>query len=84
MRSAAYHAQPRWINSRSSSTQQPQSFSPVSQSRPHPICPMCKQANRPDYNHSLSSCSFIPEADRRVMPCARLISALNISPGAKL
>ena len=52
--------------------------------RPHPksrtrqphqdkVCPLCKQAGRPNTNHFLSQCTFLPDNDRRFMVKARQI-----------
>ena len=37
------------------------------------MCPLCKQAGRQEYNHFLSTCSFLPDQNRRYMTKARQI-----------
>ena len=41
------------------------------QPRQDKICPLCKQAGRPNTNHFLSQCTFLPDRDRRFMVKAR-------------
>ena len=41
--------------------------------RPTKICPLCKTASRP-HNHFLSTCTYLPESDRKYMVRARQIS----------
>lgn len=36
-------------------------------------CPICKQAGRPDFKHLLSTCTFLPESDRKFMARARAL-----------
>ena len=45
-------------NSRSSQTQRCQ---------PTRLCPLCKQAGRNNTNHFLSTCTYLPDSDRRFM-----------------
>ena len=54
-------------NSSSSTAYQNRRNSSQSQSqrRQPPSCPICKQAGRRNSDHFLSSCSFLPEEDRR-------------------
>ena len=40
-------------------------------------CPLCKQAGRPNFDHFLSMCNFLPESDRKFMVKARLISSID-------
>jgi len=47
------------------------------QRRQSPSCPVCKQAGRRNFDHFLSSCSFLPEEDRRFVTRARLIESLD-------
>ena len=65
-------------------TQQPQnmSFPDVSRTRgkvklpprrPTKICPLCKTASRP-HNHFLSTCTYLPESDRKYMVRTRQIA----------
>ena len=46
-----------------------------SQSRPVKSCPLCKQAGRPRYDHYLSTCSYLPECDKKYLSKARVISS---------
>ena len=41
--------------------------------RPTKICPLCKTASRP-HNHFLSTCTYLPESDRKYMVRARQIA----------
>ncbi len=43
------------------------------QSQPNRQCPICHQASRPDRNHYLSQCEFLPDRDRKFMTRARQI-----------
>ena len=43
-------------------------------------CPLCKQAGRSNYNHFLSECKFLPEADRKFMVKARQIVSVLEDP----
>lgn len=43
--------------------------------RPQKVCPLCKSAKRPDA-HFLSTCTFLPESDRRYITKARLIAQI--------
>ena len=47
------------------------------QSKSQPSCPLCTQAGRRNTAHFLSSCSFLPESDRRFMTRSRLIAAIE-------
>ena len=47
------------------------------QGRPQPTCPLCTQAGRRNTAHFLSSCSFLPESDKRFMTRSRLIAAIE-------
>lgn len=42
-------------------------------SRPTKVCPLCKQAGRPEFRHFLSQCEFLPDSDRSYMAKARQI-----------
>ena len=33
----------------------------------NPSCPICKQAGRKDYSHTLSLCPFLPPSDKRML-----------------
>ena len=37
-----------------------------------PVCPLCKQAGRPRYQHFLSSCKYLPASDKAYMSKTRL------------
>ena len=63
-------ARPRYPNPPQRSNYQPRRFSP-------PSCALCKQAGRPEFNHHLSSCPYLPEEDRRFLARARLIECLE-------
>lgn len=50
-------------------------------SRDTKICPLCKQAGRPDYRHFLSTCSYLPDSDRKFITKARqIVNILDDSP----
>ena len=55
-------------NSHSSQTQRRQ---------PTRLCPLCKQAGRNSTNHFLSTCTYLPDSDRRFMTKARLIASID-------
>ena len=62
------------------STLRPPSAGPQSTSRLHPrpnrkVCPLCKQAGRPDC-HYLSTCAFLPDTDRKFIAKARQIAGI--------
>ncbi len=40
------------------------------------VCPLCKQAGRPNFSHFLSQCKHLPEADRKYMTKARMIAEI--------
>ena len=40
-------------------------------------CPLCKQAGRSNFGHFMSTCTYLPEADRKFMTKARVISAMD-------
>ena len=54
---------------------QPSSKDPKRQSKP--TCPLCKQAGRRSTDHLLSTCTFLPESDRRYITRTRLLAALD-------
>ena len=43
-------------------------------------CPLCKQAGRQEVEHFLSTCKYLPEADRKFMVKARLIASVDDIP----
>ena len=43
------------------------------------VCPLCKQAGRPDHSHYLSTCKFLPDNDRHFLLKARQISDIIVS-----
>ena len=51
------------------------SSQPTTSVRPQKMCPLCRASNRPD-NHFLSTCSFLPESDKRYITKARLIAQI--------
>ena len=55
---------------------QPPSKDPRRQTR-LPTCPLCKQAGRRSTDHLLSTCTFLPESDRRYITRTRLLAALD-------
>lgn len=40
-------------------------------------CPLCKQAGRKDTNHFLSTCTYLPENDRKFITKARIVHAIE-------
>ena len=42
-----------------------------------PVCCLCEQAGRREINHFLSTCTFLPDRERRFMTRARLIGAIE-------
>ena len=44
-----------------------------------PECCLCKQAGRRDISHFLSTCSFLPEKERKFLTRARLIETVDDS-----
>ena len=45
--------------------------------RTPPSCPICYQANRPQSDHFMSLCPYLPEKDKKFISRARLIAALE-------
>ena len=43
------------------------------------ICPLCQQANRPQFRHYLSKCPHLPAADRRYLVRARQVMSDSIA-----
>ena len=63
------YQQPRFPNSRFQTPRQNQTygnFQPRFPQHNNVSCPICKQSGRKDYNHYLSSCPFLPIADKRM------------------
>ena len=40
------------------------------------VCPLCKQSGRQEFNHLLSTCTYVPESDRRFIAKARHIMSI--------
>ena len=49
-----------------------------SSKRPPPSCALCKQAGRPQFDHYLSTCRYLPYDDRPFIGRARLIELLEL------
>ncbi len=63
--------------SRTQSRPPPRQSSRLSRPTNNRVCPLCKQAGRRDFNHFLSTCSFLPEQDKKFITKARLVAALQ-------
>ena len=49
---------------------------PPRTTKPRKTCPLCKQVGRPNTQHFLSECKFLPEHDRKYIARARQISEI--------
>ena len=47
-------------------------------SRETPICPLCKQAGRPKFQHFLSTCNFLPVEDRTCIASSKVRQSTNV------
>ena len=45
--------------------------------RRRPLCPLCKQAGRPRFDHFLSNCSYLPDNDKKFMSRTRLVQSVD-------